>query len=91
MGRLGKWFGNFGTGFKTALHNIEAVVTPAQAPAFAMDVLGASGISSGNTPAATASDSSTLALVDEMRYMMRDLPRALKLAVKDASTQRGVR
>lgn len=43
MGRLGKWFGNFGSGVRTALHGIEAVVTPGQAPAFAMDVLGASG------------------------------------------------
>jgi TP901 family phage tail tape measure protein len=91
MGRLGKWFSNFGSGFNTSLHGLEAVVTPSQAPAFAMDVLGAAGISSGNTSSPTVVDSTTMALVDEMRYMMRDLPRALKLAVKDAGTQRGVR
>lgn len=40
MGRLGQWFGNFGQGMGATLHGMEAVVTPEQAPAFAMDVLG---------------------------------------------------
>jgi TP901 family phage tail tape measure protein len=41
MGRLGSWFGNFPQkGFKTALHGIEAVVTPEQAVPFALDTLG---------------------------------------------------
>jgi TP901 family phage tail tape measure protein len=39
IGRWGTWFKNFGSGFSTTLHDIEAVVTPDQAPAFAMDVL----------------------------------------------------
>lgn len=39
MGRTGRWFGNFGTGMGATLHGLEAVVTPQQAPAFAMDVL----------------------------------------------------
>lgn len=41
LGRLGKWFGNFPrTGMAAVLHGAEAVITPGQAPAFAMDVLG---------------------------------------------------
>lgn len=40
MGTLGQWFGNFGSGMGATLHGMEAVVTPEQAPAFAMDVLG---------------------------------------------------
>lgn len=41
MGKLGDWFGNFKTGMPAMLHGMEAVVTPQQAPAFALDVLGA--------------------------------------------------
>lgn len=51
FGRLGKWFGNFPqTGFATALHGLEAVVTPEQAVPFAMDVLGGAGAPSSGGP-----------------------------------------
>jgi hypothetical protein len=44
MGSLGKWFGNFPkTGMSAVLHGTEAVVTQAQAPAFAMDMLSSMG------------------------------------------------
>lgn len=43
MGQMGRWFGNFGSGMGATLHGVEAVVTPDQAPAFAMDVLGRLG------------------------------------------------
>jgi hypothetical protein len=50
MGRHGRWFGNFGSGTRAMLHNQEAVITPAQAPAFAADVLGLSARGSGSAP-----------------------------------------
>lgn len=41
-GLFGDWFANFPkTGMSAMLHGMEAVVTPQQAPAFALDVLGA--------------------------------------------------
>lgn len=54
MGRHGKWFVNHGAAKRTTLHNTEAVITTAQAPAFAMDMLasmagGSSGGGSGPT------------------------------------------
>jgi hypothetical protein len=60
----GSWFRDFGSGTPTVLHGREAVVTPAQAPAFARSVLG-----SGD---------------QEMKRLIRDLPRAIKLAVREA-------
>lgn len=41
--RYGRWFNDFGAGFETRLHGDEAVVTRAQAPAFAREVLGSGG------------------------------------------------
>jgi hypothetical protein len=39
LGRLGSFWGDFGRQTRTLLHNVQAVVTPSQAPAFAMDVM----------------------------------------------------
>lgn len=69
MGRLGTWFGSFPkAGFQTALHGIEAVVTPQQAPQFAMDVLSGMG---GGALATAGGDSG--ALLSEIQGLRRDL------------------
>lgn len=47
MGQTGSWFADFKRGRGATLHGVEAVVTPAQAPAFARDVLG--GAAAGQT------------------------------------------
>ncbi|MCC6909078.1 MAG: hypothetical protein IT430_14135 [Phycisphaerales bacterium] len=68
MGAHGQWFRNFGPATATVLHGREAVVTPQQAPAFAQAVLG------GGWSDADA----------ELKRMLRDLPRSLKLAIREA-------
>jgi hypothetical protein len=40
IGRLGRYFGNFGSGTKTMLHGMEAVLRPQDAVPFSMGVLG---------------------------------------------------
>lgn len=42
LGVHGRWFENYGAGTNAVLHGEEAVVTKAQAPAFAADILGSS-------------------------------------------------
>jgi TP901 family phage tail tape measure protein len=80
LGRLGKWFGSFPkAGFQTALHGIEAVVTPQQAPQFAMDVL--SGM--GGSSAAVGGDSS--ALLSEIQGLRRDLLTTIPAMSESAS------
>ena len=52
LGKLGNWFGDFPqTGAAAMLHGMEAVITPQQAPAFAMDVLGANAGFNTDSPA----------------------------------------
>lgn len=88
LGRLGHWFGSFPTsGMATTLHGIEAVVTPAQAPAFAMDVLGS--MSGG---ASKVSDFSGMeSRLANLERLLRDQPRHLAYAVEEAMAVRGTR
>lgn len=51
LGRYGSWFKDFGSGLKTSLHGMEAVVRQDQAVPFAMDVM--SGLNSGAQATAT--------------------------------------
>lgn len=74
MGRLGQWFGNFGSGVRTALHGIEAVVTPDQAPAFAMDTLAGMGLAGAGGGVVDLG-----ALTTEMRGLRADLARRDRL------------
>lgn len=79
MGRLGQWFGSFPkAGFETALHGLEAVVTPQQSVPFAMDVLSSLG---GGTPA-MAGDAG---LLQEMQGLRRDLQSTIPTLVADAA------
>jgi hypothetical protein len=87
MGRLGQWFGQFGAGMPTVLHGTEAVITPAQAPAFAMDVLA----SQGGLPARAYRDGTTAALLGElqgMRAELRALPDVMYRAAREGRQHR---
>lgn len=86
LGRMGKWFGSFPqSGFQTALHGIEAVITPQQAPAFAMDVLGASGMSSQG-----GVDMSGLEQrLWSVEQLLRDQPRSMARAVQEVVNRSG--
>jgi TP901 family phage tail tape measure protein len=53
MGRFGRFWRDFGSGTKTTLHDIEAVVTPAQAVPFAMETLASLGAGVGGNGGAT--------------------------------------
>jgi hypothetical protein len=89
FGRLGRWFGSFPkAGFATALHGIEAVITPGQAVPFAMDVL--AGGAGGSTRAMDLSG-----MTDEVRGLRGDLvrqqamlPTLIDLALKNQPGRR---
>jgi TP901 family phage tail tape measure protein len=82
LGRLGKWFGSFPkAGFATALHGIEAVVTPQQAPTFAMDVL--AGLGGAGSVAAGGADSS--GLLSEIQLLRRDLSTTIPAIAETAA------
>jgi hypothetical protein len=89
MGRLGKWFGDFGaSGFATALHGVEAVITPAQAPAFAMDVLSGMG---GGASSPMADFSVMEGRLANVERLLREQPRQIARAVREVDNYGGGR
>jgi TP901 family phage tail tape measure protein len=76
MGRWGQWWKDFGAGTRTTLHDIEAVVTPGQAPAFAMDVMSRLGGGfNALAPAATAPAKNSFFLISMPVDAMGDASR----------------
>jgi hypothetical protein len=80
LGRLGRWFNDFGAGTSTTLHGEEAVVRKDQATTFARDILAASGGMGGGSAANVA----VMVFGDPTRYdeatveeALRRLPRAM--------------
>jgi hypothetical protein len=67
MGQLGKWFGDFGAGVNATLHGMEAVVTPQQAPAFAMDVL--SGLNAPTSARGQAQPTTVRSVIDNRIFL----------------------
>lgn len=94
MGRYGSWFKDFGQNFKTSLHGVEAVVTPQQAPAFAMDVLSGLNSQAGQT-APAAQQPITLQNVIENRMIIdgNEMKRWIIESVTNAieNNERGIR